>query len=228
MESNYNKLILLGSIVALIGFVLSGPVAFIIVNLIRPQPVWVSPKVFVSNYSSIQDLPFYFGFLLIGGMLMLVAGHYLNYNGENAQVKFYLLVALGWTIVFCVLILFNYICQTTFVHSLALNYKPEYDSAIETFSMSNPLSFCWANEMWGYGILGIATCLMSGYYIDNNKTIHALLIVNCIMSMLGVVFTIIDISWVITTAGFICYFIWNVLMIVLLILIYRNSKRSLQ
>jgi hypothetical protein len=36
---------------------------------------------------------------------------------------------------------------------MALFYKPEYDAAISAFSMSNPMSFCRANEMWGYAIL---------------------------------------------------------------------------
>lgn len=99
-------------------------------------------------------MPFYFGFLLIGGMLMLVAGHYLNYSGEDNEKKFHLLISFGWTIAFFTLISFNHICQTTFVRHLALSYKPEYDTAIATFSMVNPMSLCWANEIWGYGLNG--------------------------------------------------------------------------
>lgn len=156
MKLNYYRLISLGAILALIGYIMSGPVAFVIVHLVKPQPAWISAAVFAENYSVIQDMPFYFGFLLIGGMLMLVAGHYLNFKEDNDEKKFHLLISLGWTIVFCALISFNYICQTTFVRHLALHNKPEYDSAISAFSMSNPLSFCWANEMWGYGFLGIS------------------------------------------------------------------------
>jgi hypothetical protein len=224
MKLNYNKLISLGALVALIGFIMSGPVAFVIVNLLKPQPTWVSPAIFAENYSTIQDLPFYFGFLLIGGMLMLIAGHFLNYKSDDVN-KFHLLVALGWTIVFCTLISFNYICQTTFVHNLALHYKSEYDFAISTFSMSNPMSFCWANEMWGYAFLGIATWLMAGYYRDKNNFIRGLLITNGIVSLSSALWTIIDVSWVMTTAGLICYFAWNVLMIVMMIMIYRGSRR---
>lgn len=223
---NYTKLISLGALVALIGYIMSGPVAFLIVNLVRPQPAWVSPAVFAANYSSIQDLPFYFGFFLIGGMMMLAAGHYLDFKEDNIKRKFYLLIALGWTIVFCTLISINYICQTTFVHNLALHYKPEYDSAISTFSMSNPMSFCWANEMWGYAFLGIATWMMAGYYHDRNNLIRALLITNGVVSLISATWTIIDVSWVMTTAGLISYFTWNVLMIVMMIMIYRDSKYS--
>lgn len=220
---DFNRLISLGAIVALTGFLMSGPVAFMIVRLIKPQPAWVSSTVFVENYGTIQDLPFYFGFLLIGGMLMLSVGHYLNFKEDDDLKKFHLLVALGWTIVFCTLISFNYICQTTFVHNLALHYKPEYDAAISMFSMSNPLSFCWANEMWGYGFLGIATWLMAGYYEGKSNFIRWLFIANGVVSIISAIWTIVDVNWVMTNLGLAAYFVWNVLMIVMMIGIFRFS-----
>jgi len=225
-KTNFKKLISLGALTALTGYILSGPVAFILVNIIHPQPAWISAEVFAKNYSTLQDLPFYFGFLLVGGMLMLAAGLYLDYTREDIKIKFHLLVSLCWTIVFSALISFNYICQTTFVHNLALRYNKEYDSSIAAFSMSNPLSFCWANEMWGYGFLGIATLLMSGYYSGKNKTIRFLLITNCFMSLLSVGLTIANINWVMTTGGLTCYFAWNVLMILLMVLIERQARKE--
>ncbi|MBK9985156.1 MAG: hypothetical protein IPP15_22825 [Saprospiraceae bacterium] len=224
MNNDFSKLISLGALVALGGYVLSGPVAFLLVNTISPQPAWVSPAVFAHHYSVIQDLPFYFGFFLLGGMLMLVAGHYLNYKEGNTMTKFHLLVSLGWTIVFCGLISFNYIGQTTFVHNLAVHYRPEYDSAIAMFSMSNPMSFCWANEMWGYAILGIATLLMAGYYRNKSNVIRGLLIANGVISMMSALWTIVDVSWVMSPFGLVAYFTWNVLMILMMILIYKHSK----
>lgn len=226
MKSRYNKLISGSALIALSGYILSGPVAFFLVHLINPQPPWISAAVFAENYSAVQDLPYYFGFLLIGGMLMLVAGHYLNYKEQNETVKFQLLIALGWTIVFCALISFNYICQTTFVRNLALFYKPEYDVAIATFSMANPMSFCWANEMWGYALLGTATWFIAGYYQNKSNFIRSLLIVNGIASIASALWTAIDVNWVMTTAGLVGYFGWNVMMIVMMISIYRYSKNS--
>jgi hypothetical protein len=222
---NYAQLISLGAFVALIGYITSGPVGFLIVRLVKPQPAWTSPSVFAGNYHAIQDLPFYFGFLLIGGMLMLAAGHYLNYSGADSEKKFHLLVSFGWTIAFFTLISFNYICQTTFVRHLALNYKPDYDTAIATFSMANPMSFCWANEIWGYGLLGVATWLMAGYYSGRNNLIRSLLIANGVVSVATVVFTIVDMNWLLTSIGLSAYFVWNILMIVLMILIYNHSGK---
>lgn len=224
---NYKKMIAVGSITALVGFILSGPIAFIIVNLLNPQPVWTSPEVFVEHYSVIQDLPYYFGLLLIGGIMMIVAGIYLDYNEAIKKIKFQLLLAFGWTVVFCTLISFNYICQTTFVHNMALHYIPENNFAISAFSMSNPLSFCWANEMWGYGILGIVTMLISPYYKESSRMIYWLCILNGVGSLASTAWTIINVNWVMTTAGLIAYFSWNVLMIVLIVLIYKDSQKKL-
>ncbi len=39
------------------------------------------------------------------------------------------------------------------------------------------------------------------------------------------VFTIIDVNWLLTTVGLAGYFFWNVLMIALMILIYKQSKK---
>ncbi|MEP6794579.1 MAG: hypothetical protein ABJB16_09660 [Saprospiraceae bacterium] len=219
-------MISLGAQVAFLGFVLSGPLGFLFVNSINPQPAWVSPAVFANHYSVIQDLPFYFGFFLIGGMLMLVAGHYFNYKEGNALTKFRLLVSFGCTIIFCTLISFNYICQTAFVHNLALHYRPEYDFAIATFSMSNPMSFCWANEMWGYAVLGIATLLMVGYYRNKNNVIRGLLIANGVVSLMSALWTIVDVTWVMSPYGLIAYFTWNILMIVMMIIMYSHSKHA--
>lgn len=223
---NYNKIISLGAVVSLIGYVTSGPLGFIVVRLIKPQPAWASSAVFTENYHIIQDVPFYFGFMLIGGMLMLVSGHYLNYKEDIANNRFLLLVALGCAITFFTLICFNYICQTTFVRHLALNYDERYDAAISMFSMANPLSLCWAIEIWGYGFLGVATWLMAGYYLNRDKLIRSLLVANGVVSIATVIFTVGDTEWLLKPVGLFGYFIWNILMIVLMVLIYRHSKKT--
>jgi hypothetical protein len=228
-QYTFTNLLSMGSLVALAGFILSGPIAFVIVQVVRPQPTWVSSSVFVENYHIIQDIPYYFGFLLIGGMLMLSVGHYLSETGKSEPIKrLHLLIALGWTIVFCTLVSFNYICQISFVRNLAVNYKQEHDAAIASFSMANPLSLCWTIEMWGYGFLGIATWLMAGYYENRNNLIRILMIANGILSLGSAVSTIINMRWVMTTAGVIAYFLWNVLMIFMMVAIYQNNKSSRQ
>jgi hypothetical protein len=222
---NYRALISLGAKTALFGFIMSGPVALVIVSLIRPQPAWTSPAAFAEHYSIIQNLPYYFGFFLVAGMFMIAAGLFLNYSGGDDEVRFRLLLALGATTVFSVLISFNYICQTTFVANLASEYHAGYDPAILIFSMANPLSLCWAIEMWGYGLLGIATWLMASYYTGRNRWINWLLAANGGVSLVGAIWVSVDISWVMAPVGLMAYMVWNVLMIVVLILIHNNAKK---
>ena len=171
--SRYERLISTGAIVALAGFILSGPVEFMLVKVVKPQPQWVSPAVFAQHYHFVQDVPYYFGFLLIAGMLMISTGYYLNFKSNDANGKFMVLLGLIFSIVFSGLISFNYICQTTFVRKLAINYRSEHDPAIYTFSMANTLSLSWAIEMWRYAFLGLSTALSSTYYKDRNNLIAA-------------------------------------------------------
>lgn len=86
------------------------------------------------------------------------------------------------------------------------------------------MSLSWSIEMWGYGILGIGSWLMYGYYTKKNRFINWLLLGNAIMSIAAVLLTIADIKWVLTTAGIIAYMLWNALMIVLMTVIYKTNK----
>ena len=147
---------------------------------------------------------------------------------SDPNKRVYLLIALGWTIVFCTLVSFNYICQISFVRNLTLNYKQEHDAAIAAFSMANPLSFCWANEMWGYAFLGISTWLTASYYANRNNLIRILMIANGIVSLGSAISTNVNIRWVMTTAGITAYFLWNVLMIFIMVAIYRDNRNSRQ
>lgn len=228
MKLSYNKLISSGALISLAGYLLSGPVGFAITKLTAPQPEWVSAAVFAQHYHPIQDLSFYFGFLLIGGMLMLAAEHYLQAKEEGDETKFNLLLSVLFSTIFSALIFFNYICQVSFIPHMARHYKPEYDFAIATFSMSNPMSLSWNIEMWGYGILGMATWLMAGYYRGRNNTIRILLIVNGIVSVLCAIATAMSVQWIITGGGLAAYMLWNVLMVAIMILMYKHAKKHAQ
>ena len=225
MYGNYQYQIRVSALTALSGVILSGPAGFLMVRILSPQPEWAGSGTFSENYNTIQDIPYYFGFLLIGGMLMLVSAHYLACNKENNKTKFKLLVSLGSTIIFCTLIAFNYLCQSGFVHQLALHYKPEYDTAISTFSMSNPGSLGWVIEMFGYGVLGVSTWLLASFYKEKHTLIYRLLIINGIISVSGAVGILINKEWILSRTGLILYFAWNLLMIWLTVLIYLQTKK---
>jgi hypothetical protein len=219
------ELISLGAWIALIGFVFSGPMGFLLAQFIQPQPTWTTAGNFVTHYNAWQNVPYYFGFVLVGGMLILAAAHYRNIGGESELDKMHIFLSVVWTTIFATLIFFNYICQTAFIHHLATHYQSSYKTAIEMLSMANPNSLTWAIEMWSYAILGVATWLLSAYYRKKNKLIYSLLIANGVISVSSAVLFIINGSWLLTTIGLVGYIFWNLLMIVLLFLIYKYSKR---
>ena len=222
MRDNASKFIARAALIALAGYVLSGPASVAFVMAFFPQPAWTSAPVFVAHYHFLQNLSYYFGFLLVGGMLMLFVGHY---RIAGAAHKRQTLLALVLSAPFAALIFFNYIAQTTFVHNLVRNYRPGFDAAIAIFSMANPLSLCWGIEMWGYAILGVATWLLAPYYRDRSVAIRYLLVLNGWMSVVGGVFTAADAGWVLTTAGLTAYSLWNLVMMALMVLIYRDAVK---
>lgn len=211
--------------ISLFGFILSGPVGLALVTWLGPQPEWTSAIVFAEHYKWIQSLPYYFGFFLIGGVLMLVLAHFMDHRQGEARISWKLGLSLVLAIVFCTLIGFNYICQTTFVHQMAINYRPIYEPVLAAFSMSNPYSLAWAIEMWGYGILGISLWLLADVYRKNSRWIPTLFLANMLLSLGSIAWTIVDARWVMTTMGLGLYLFWNVLMILILVMILRQSGK---
>lgn len=211
--------------ISLLGFILSGPVGLVLVTWFGPQPEWISAVIFAEHYREIQALPYYFGFFLIGGMVMLVLAHFWDYRQKQDPIAWKLGLSLGLVLVFATLITFNYICQTTFVRQMATHYQPLYEPLLAAFSMSNPFSLAWAIEMWGYGILGISLWLLSDQYREKNRWIPPLLLLNMILSLASLAWTIVDARWVLTGVGLGLYLAWNVLMILILAMILKQSGK---
>ena len=75
----------------------------------------------------------------------------------------------------------------------------------------------------GVCISGLSTALSAAYYKNRSNLIAALMILNGVFSICGALFTIVNVNWVMTKAGLSSYFGWNILMIMILTLIYRES-----
>jgi hypothetical protein len=58
---------------SLIGIVLSGPLALILINATHPQPGWAGAAIFALNYHPIQACPYLGGLALVAGLILLVA-----------------------------------------------------------------------------------------------------------------------------------------------------------
>jgi hypothetical protein len=224
MPLNIHLSVRTGAIIALIGFILSAPIAFPLVMLIAPQPSWISVEIFKANYHPIQELPYYFGFVLIAGLMVLVFGHRKENHKDNPDLQQQVQFAHGLIVIFATLVIFNYICQTTLIPHLVRAHNTLYDPLIALLTMSNPDSLSWAIEMWAYLILAKALWLLRGCYKEQRTSLPALLTANLILSIISLVWTILDATWVATTLGLVLYFTWNALMIMILILIAQLSK----
>ena len=214
----------LSAYVTLFGIIFSGPLALLVVSIVQQQPPWESVQVFVENYHDIQSLPFYFGFLLIAGSIVMIAALY-----ELSERQFPLLVAVLFTTVGGTLIFFNYFTQTTFIPELVREYSQESAPIISSLTMANPTSLAWAVEMWGYGFIGLGSWFAAAFFSATRleRITGALFIVNGVVSILGAIWTSIDLGWVLTQPGIIAFAFWNILylaMVILLIVVLRKRK----
>jgi hypothetical protein len=57
----------------LVGAVLSGPVAMLVVSQLAPQPTWTNVAVFADHYHPAQALPYLLGYLLLAGFVFFTA-----------------------------------------------------------------------------------------------------------------------------------------------------------
>ena len=213
---------MLGAVLAAIGILTSGPLAIPVIALVQPQPLWESPELFVENFHRIQTLPFYFGYLLIGGSILILVSVYLLSQKRAAALAALIFMSIGGA--FASL---NYVTQTTFIPAIVNNYSSELNPIISILSMSNPIALSWAIEMWAYGFMGLGTWLAAGFFGASplERTARILFIVNGVVGVLGALAVAIDLGGVFSIVGLIGYGAWNVLFLVLAVVFYRVLQK---
>lgn len=212
----------LGAILTAAGTLASGPLALPVVALVQPQPPWAGPGVFVENFHRIQTLPFYFGFVLLAGsILMLVSIHLLS-QGRASTLAGLVFMSIGSALIFL-----NYLIQTTFIPAAVGNYTPALDPVIGAFSMSNPVSLAWAIEMWGYGFMGLGTWCAATIFAATplERAARALFILNGIASVFGALAISFNLEGVFSPAGLAGYVAWNLLYVALAVVFHRILRQ---
>lgn len=211
--------------VTLAGIVLSGPISLALVAL-HPQPTWTGPEAFARAYHPVQALPYFTGFLLVGGSLALIAA-LQTLAGDAARAR--ATAGLGFASAFAALIFFNYVVQTTFVPALAQTHSPEAAPMLAALSLANPRALGWALEMWGYAVLGVATWLVAPVLSDYGragKLAARLFVANGPVSVVGAVWTAFRPGWVMSGAGFVLFGAWNLLMLVMIAEVIRALRAA--
>jgi hypothetical protein len=201
------------AVVVLCGIMLSGPVSVGLVEAFAPQPEWQDAATFVRHYSWIQCLPYVFGFLILGGFVLLMSGLVGTGREEQRPLEY---AALGFTVVSASLIFFNYVLQTAFVPQ-----SLDGDGRILAMTtMANPRSLGWSLEMYGYGILGIATAFAAPLFENRGRqmAIRYLLVANCVASVVTAMLVPVFPGWLLTPAGWVAGGVWNLLIVALMVL----------
>ncbi len=213
------------AVTVLCGVVLSGPVSVGLVALIAPQPAWQNTDTFLRNYSWIQILPYIFGFLIVGGFVLLMAS--LNGTGPE-RVRPLEVAAIAFTGIFASLVFTNYVLQTAFIPQ----WVPLRDPVVGIVTMANPRSLGWSLEMYGYALLGIATAFVAPLFDNHGRQrgIKSLLWANCVVSVASAVLLPVVPGWVLTTGGMVAGALWNLLVAILMVLIIWEFRfgRSLE
>jgi hypothetical protein len=209
----------MSAVVILSGVILSGPVAVGLVEFAAPQPAWRDAATFVQHYSWLQSLPYVFGFLILGGFIPFMAA--LVGSGSDDQ-RTRELTALALTGVSAAMIFVNYVLQTAFIPQ-SLNGNREI---LEAVTMANPRSFAWGLEMYGYGILGVATIVAAPLFESSGRQriIRLLFILNGVVSVFTAALVPIVPGWLLTTPGIIAGALWNLLVVVIMVLVIREFR----
>jgi hypothetical protein len=195
----------------LVGIVVSGPLALLLVNATHPQPPWQDAALFARSYHPVQLLPYLGGLVLVGGLVSLVTSiHALADGGRKVLTG----TAQVLAAVFATFIFFNYVVQTTYLPALATHYDDRAAAIVSMFSMSNPTSLAWAIEMWGYAFIGVATWLVAPVFQGSRleRLTAWAFIANGPVSVLGGLLTTARPGWVMTTPGLVAFAFWNLLL----------------
>ncbi len=226
LDQAANRLGLWGAAVTLPGIVLSSPIAVVLIDRLYPQPTWQGAGVYAAHFHPLQAAPFFAGFLLVGGYVAVLAAAHLA-AADRHRPRTLLAVALAT--VFAALIGLNYIVQTTFLPAIVRDGGAVYEPLVAALAMANPIALSWAIEMWGYGVLGVATWLAAPAFDRGplERRLGGLLRLNGALSVAGALATAVDAAWVRTVPGLTSYVLWNVLIVAISVLLWLAFRARL-
>ncbi len=209
------------------GIIFSGLVFPVISTIFFPQPQWQGPELVIHSFHPIQTATFFCGFFLVIGSLMTFAVLY-KIAPENKKIN--ALAGLAINIVFTAIVFLNYVIQTTYVPFLANYNPPEAKYLLAAFTMSNPGSFAWALEMYGWGGIGLSFIFMA-FTFEKQKysmPLFYLFLVNGTCSFASAIMTSVDMNWLFSSAGFAALIVWNLLVLVIDVYLLKYLKNYSQ
>ena len=113
------------------------------------------------------------------------------------------------------------------------NALDQNDAILSLVVMANPKFLAWVIEMFGYGILGLATIVVAPLFSNQGlqRIIKGLLFFNGVTSIGGAVAVAFDLSGVLSSPALIGYYMWNALIVIIMLLViiqFRFGKTPKQ
>lgn len=201
----------LASLGTLLGFVLSGPLAVLLVQATHPQPPWQSAAVYAKSYHPIQSLPYLGGWVLVGSLVLLISSvHAVASEDQRARTG----AALALSGAFAALIGLNYLIQTTWLPAQAASYDRDGAAVISALSMANPGSLAWGIEMWGWAWFGVASWLVAPVFSGTRleRATARAFVANGVVSLVAAAATVAYPRWPMSGAGLAAFALWNLLL----------------
>ncbi len=133
----------------LTGIVISGLPGNFLVNMISPQPPWINIETYAQNFTPIQMLPIWGGFVMLVGFIGFISSvHY--YSREEQRLL--TLPAVVASAIYGALISLNYILQLGVLQPRLVSHDL---AGMTMLVFADPHSVTMSIEMLGYGFQGL-------------------------------------------------------------------------
>jgi len=181
---------------------LSGPVSAI-VTIYEGERPWHDAQSYAGHADWLQQTPLWIGFALEAASVLLVV-RMASLAFERHRTRSLLSIVV--VAIYAAVITVNFALQITSV-------------PVQMTNRTTPIS---ALEIFGYGVLGIATAVLAEAiptHTRRKRMIRWLLRSNGVLSLGGLIVTSASLGWVQTAAGLASFVGWNLLIVVSMLLI---------
>jgi hypothetical protein len=210
--TGYSAAALMASVLVTVGGAVS-------VMALHPQPPWTGLAAFMAAYHPLQSVIFLPSIILPLSFVGILAGLLVEARPAG---KAWGVLALSTGVVGAAVLCTSYLIQGLWVPALIRQKSDLVGSLVST----NPDSLFWTFELFGYGIIGLGTWLAAPLLgrTGRDGIIRRLLVANGIGSMAAAIGYAISRDWVFEPLGLGGVLVWNALVFILGVMLFRRSS----
>ena len=183
---------------------------------------------YVKYYDWLHMTPLALGFIIAIAFLVLVSS--TSYYAPREK-RVYSLVGMGCAIIYATVISINHIIQLVLVRQGVLMLHDDTIQSLAPLAFFNPLSIFWALEVMAIGFQGLAVLFIAPSFAGEGLLctwINRCLIANGLICVSSVVLTVLNITWLSQSVGFMGFIAWFVTLAAssLLITLHFSPSRK--